>query len=633
MPVGCALLGACVFSCADAASPRAPAPTGFPSGSAGSSEAGAGSPEAGAVVDPGPRLGANVGPNGVTFRVWAPTARGVRVVGDFPEHDVPLAAEANRELSATVKGAHAGSTYKLVFEGPNGQVERVDPYCREILSDGVTCRVVDPNAFSWKSGAFARPSRASSIVYEMHVGSFAVEQGQAAGTFTAARARLAQLAELGVDVVELMPVHYGAGRANSWGYGPQHFFALRNAYGSPDDLRAFVDEAHRLGIAVWIDTVFNHTNGSKQGPLMCFDLGCNDGSNGAYYFPPGQYASTPWGPRPNFPDPHVAEMIRDSHRQWLTEFRGDGFRIDSVSNVRAIDGAGTTPGGKELIVSINDLVHKAGALSVAEDLKGYDAITIRSADGGFGFDAQWDGFGWDVTGVLSGASDDARDLGVVERVLRGGYAGDPFARLVFTETHDTVGNGGARLPAKIDPANPTSYAARKRSILGATLMLTAPAMPMLFMGQEQLATAPFTDSPGPLPDATPQGLKVRAFYKDMIALRRNLGGGAGGLLDPNVEVLHRNDANKVIAYRRFGPSGQEVVVVLNLRNKAYTRYDVGVPSGGAWRIRLDTDWVAYGDDFGGGQSGAVNAIAQARDGQPFTLPVQLGAYGAVVLSR
>jgi 1,4-alpha-glucan branching enzyme len=126
---------------------------------------------------------------------------------------------------------------------------------------------------------------------------------------------------------------------------------------------------------------------------------------------------------------------------------------------------------------------------------------------------------------------------------------------------------------------------------------------------------------------------VRAFYKDMIALRRNLGGLSSGLLDAGVEILHRNDTNKVIAYRRFGASGEDVIVVLNLRNKAYAEYDVGVAAPGPWRIRLDTDWQIYGDDFGGGQVGSVTALVKMKDGKPYALPVKLGAYAAVVFSR
>jgi 1,4-alpha-glucan branching enzyme len=326
-------------------------------------------------------------------------------------------------------------------------------------------------------------------------------------------------------------------------------------------------------------------------------------------------------------------MLLASARQWLDEFRGDGFRWDSVSNIRGVDGVGTTPGGRELLVAANELTHQRGAATVAEDLKGFVPLTQPPSAGGFGFDAQWDGFGYDVASLLVPPSDDARDVGIAERYLLGGYAGDGFARVLWTENHDTVGNGGARLPVRIDGAAPEGLAARRRSMLAAVLLMTTPGVPMLFMGQESLSTQGFTDPPAPLPAPTAQGAQVRAFYKDMIALRRNLGGKSQSLLEPGVDILHRSDTIKVIAYRRRGPSGEDVLVIVNFRNKPYTTYNFGVPSAGSWRVRLDTAWKAYGADLDGGQTGNIATLPMGWDAQPYTLPVRLGAYGAVVLTR
>ncbi len=582
--------------------------------------------------DAGPRMGANVSEQGVEFRVWAPHATAAWVEGDFGA-SVALAPEPGGLFYAQVSAAREGSVYRFSLETPAGKVARVDPYCRQLEPDGKSCKVIHPGSYAWSTPPFQHPPRNALVVYELHVGSFAVPNGTAVGTLERARGRLAELAELGVNVVELMPVQAFGGRANSWGYNPQLFFAPKASYGTADDLRRFVDEAHAKGLAVWLDTVVNHVDGWRQAPLVCFDGHCPDGAWGVHFFPPGPYATTPWGPRPNYAEPQVASMLLASARQWLEEFRGDGFRWDSVSNIRAQDGNGTTPGGKALLVAANELTRARGGFSVAEDLKGYAAITQPVSKGGFGFDAQWDGFGYDVVNQLAPYADDGRDLGAIEGALRGGFSGDGFARLLWTENHDTVGNGGARLPVRVDAATPESFAGRRRSMLAAALLFTSPGVPMLFMGQETLATTGFTDPPVPLPAATPVGAKVRAFYKDLIALRRNLGGKSGGLLEPGVDVLHRNDANKVIAYRRRGPSGEDVLVVLNLRNRAYARYDFGVPAGGKWSVRLDADWKRYGDDFAGGQQGLIDALDTPRDGQPFTLPVQLGAYGVVVLTR
>ena len=326
-------------------------------------------------------------------------------------------------------------------------------------------------------------------------------------------------------------------------------------------------------------------------------------------------------------------MLAASVDTWMSELRADGFRWDSVSNIRALDGQGTTPGGKDLLTRINDRVHALHGLSVAEDLKGYGAITQSTASGGFGFDAQWDGFGYTMTNVIVPPSDTGRDLGQVVGALQGNSGGDPFGRLLYLENHDIVGNGGARIPNRIDGANPTSFAARKRSMLGALVMLTTPGVPMLFMGQEWLATAPFLSPPVPLAGPTAEGALVRAFYRDMVRLRRNLDGQAGGLSDSGVEIVHRNDTAKVLGYRRFGASAEDVLVVANFSSTAFATYNVGAPDADPWRVRVNTDLPAYGSDFTGTQSGSVTPVLGATDGKPYALPLVLGPYSAIVLTR
>ena len=126
-----------------------------------------------------------------------------------------------------------------------------------------------------------------------------------------------------------------------------------------------------------------------------------------------------------------------------------------------------------------------------------------------------------------------------------------------------------------------------------------------------------------IPAPTAAGEKIRAFYKTMIGLRRTI----PGLSKPGVEVFHRNDPAKVIAYRRG-----DAVVVVNLRNKAYTRYDVGVASAGPWKVRLDTNDKAYGDELGDAKGGTITAMVGAKDGKPYTLPLELGPYSAMILT-
>ncbi|MBL8950197.1 MAG: alpha amylase C-terminal domain-containing protein [Myxococcaceae bacterium] len=574
-------------------------------------------PIADAGVDAGtpPPFGATTTAGITTFRVWAPNAS--RAAVDLDGERLTMTPQPQGTFAAMT--ASPVTRWRYVFDNAH---ERLDPYCRQITADRQWCLMTSATPYTFRP--FTKPARNEAIVYELHIGSFSTAAGMAHGTFASAQAKLPELAELGINVIELMPVHAFGGNPNGWGYNPHLFFAPKPSYGTPEELKAFIDEAHRLGIAVWSDLVINHTDGWRQAPLSCFDGHCPNGAWGIYFFGPGPYAETPWGPRPNYTEPRVTEMLLGSAKQWLTELNGDGFRIDSVSNIRAIDGSGTTPGGREVLVKLNELTQQHGGLSIAEDLKGYGELTKSKSAGGFGFDAQWDGFGYDVMNVLVPFADDDRDLGAIERALKGGYNGDGFARLLWTENHDTVGNGGARLPTKIDSQNPESFAARRRSMLAAVVLFTSPGMPMLFQGQEQLASGGFVDPPAQLAAPTARGLEVRAFYKALIGLRRS----EEGLKHGDLQVLHFNDANKVIVYKRG-----ETLVILNLRNRAYTRYDFGVPMGGTWRVRLDSDALEFGSDFGGGQSGSIEAIEAVKDGQPFTLPVKLGAYGAVVLTR
>ncbi len=573
----------------------------------------------------GKRVGANVYEGGVEFRVWAPDAKSAAVTGDFGRSE--LAPEADGYFGAKVDGAKAGQKYRFAITAPDGsELSRLDPRARAVSGgDGV---VVDPKTFAWKANAFTPPPREQTILYELHVGSFTD-----AGTFAAAIDQLDRLVDLGVNAIELMPVNLHGGGKSGWGYNPDGWFGPQPDLGAPDDLRRLVDEAHARGIAVLLDVVYNHYDGWSQAPLRCFDAACAAGGAGPYFFEPGQYAKTPWGPRPKYDAKAISDFLADDVYAWTFEYRIDGFRHDSVSNVRALDGQGSVPGGVDVLRRMNDVTAQTrpGALRIAEDLKGYGAVTAPPSSGGLGFDTQWAGL-YDVVNAVTAASDDARNLQAVRGAVEGAFNGDPFQRLLYVETHDTAGNDGARLPAKIDGADPTSQTARKLSLVAAGALLTTPGVPMIFMGQEMLETTKFEQTPASL-DWTKADTfgAFRAFYKDMIALRRS----EPGLRGAHVAVTHLNDVspNKVIAWRRWNAGGDDVVVIASFAGKRYTRYDVGVPDGGTWRARVDGDDVKYGADFGSAGPTAVAVSAQPKDGLPYTASIALGPYSVVVLTH
>jgi len=575
---------------------------------------------------------------GVEFRVWAPNATRAFVKGAEIGR-TELAKESGGYFGGRVDVAHAGHRYRFELTTADGQtVDRMDPRARMVA--GGEAVVVDPRTYTWKSKSTFTPSaRERSVIYEMHIGSFHAPKGPSTGNFIDAIAKLDALQELGVDAVELMPINLHG--SHGWGYNPQLYFAPHESFGTPDDIRAFVDAAHERGIAVILDIVFNHYDGWSQAPLRCFDASattCGSGTHGIYFFENEPYKKTPWGPRPDFSKKEVSDFFADNIFFWMNEYRIDGFRHDSVSNVRAIDGQGTVPGGADLLRRLNVVAkdHSPASLLVAEDLKGHAPITLSIPNNGLGFDTQWDGgFHWAVTGAAVAANDDARDLAAVRNTLLGTYNNDPFQRLLYVESHDTAGNDhGNRLPFRIDSANPTSLAARRRTMLAAGVLLTAPGVPMLFMGQEMLNTTKFAVQPAPLDWASANAnanAGVLSFHRDMIRLRRNLDGSSAGLSSKNITVTHLNDTqgNKVIAYRR-----DNVMVIANFGGKKYTRYDIGLPSGGAWVARMDSDSVRYGSDLGGAQepTAVTNVVQQARDGLPFMGAITLGAYSIVVLT-
>jgi 1,4-alpha-glucan branching enzyme len=570
----------------------------------------------------------------VSFRVWAPHATAALVEGDFGA-SVPLVAGDGGVFGAVVPGAQAGQRYRFALTSGAQMLPRLDPRAR--ASDGDWSVIVDPAAYAWKSGSFTPPARPEAVVYELHIGSFAAS-GAGTGTFLSAIDRLDSLADLGVNVIELMPTNQFGGSAGGWGYNPQGYFAPRPDYGSPDDLRRLVDEAHARGIAVLLDLVYNHYDGWSKAPLRCFDGDCPGNSPGVYFFGAGAYQTTPWGPRPDYTNPQVASFLLDGVTLWLQDYRVDGFRWDSTSNIRGVDGKGEVPGGRDLLRQANERAAaiRPGVIRIAEDLKGESLLTAPlSASGGLGFDAQWDGLGYPLIAAIVGSDDKARDLGAVRAAMGTSYNGDPFARVLFSENHDLVGNGSARLPSRIDGADPGSWAARKRSMLAAAVVLTTPGVPMLFMGQEMLARGPFANPPDPLDWSLADAYApVRSFYRDMIRLRRNLEGHSAGLLGSHLDIYHVNDGAKVFAYRRWQESGDDVIILVNFSGKPYTEYDLGLPAAGPWQIRLDSDHQGYSTDFAGGNATTtVATTGKPRDGLPFTGGVALGAYSLVVLSR
>jgi 1,4-alpha-glucan branching enzyme len=236
---------------------------------------------------------------------------------------------------------------------------------------------------------------------------------------------------------------------------------------------------------------------------------------------------------------------------------------------------------------------------------------------------------------LSIAEDGYRDVSAIAGAINTRYAGDAFRRVIYTESHDEVANGKMRLTSEIDSADPGGYYARKRSLLGASLVLSSPGVPMLFQGQEFLENEWFRDEVPLDWRKYEQFAGIYRAYKDLIALRKNSAGTSAGLQGQQCDVYHQNPESKVVAFLRSQDSAAgTVLVVANLSVKPFEKYVIGAPAAGTWRVLINTDAKVYSDDFGGLQvPEVVEALASGADGKEFSLELPIGPYATIILSQ
>ncbi len=587
-----------------------------------------------------PGMGAVVYPGGVTFRVWAPGSTRVFVAGDFNGWSTTaneLGNEFNGNFSTDVAGAQAWQKYKYFIHTPWGaQIWRGDPRAGQVENSVGASIVYNPSGYTWKNG-FGTPSFNEQVIYEMHVGTFNDAPGFGPGNWQSAKARLDSLQQLGINMIELMPIAEFPADF-SWGYNPSFPFAPETSYGTPEDMKSFVDAAHARGIGVILDVVHNHY-GPSDLPMWCFTGECF-GQGGHYFYNDGR-ANTPWGDtRPDYGRPEVREYIKDNALWWLNEYRLDGLRWDATSYIRSVDGSGQGLGdGWNAMRYANDEINRTQPwkISIAEDLRNDAAMTQSTPAGGAGFDSQWDGrFVHPIRAAVIEQNDASRDMNAVAGAITAKYNGQASQRVIYTESHDEVANGHARVPEEIWPGNAGSWAAKKRSTLGAALVFTSPGIPMIFQGQEILEDGFFSDT-DPV-DWNKQNSfgGIRTLYGDLIKLRRNWFNNTRGLRGENVNVHHINHGSKVIAFHRWqaGGPGDDVVVVANFSTQQFSNYRVGFPRGGLWRVRFNSDWNGYSPDFGNAAVFDTDANGGAMHGMGQSATVTtLAPYSVVVFSQ
>lgn len=568
--------------------------------------------------------------DGVAFRLWAPHADGVAVTGDFDEWSASqhvLTHEGGGYWYAEVPGATPGQEYQYVLTLGEQTAYRIDPYARAVTTSVGNGIIVDPTAFDWGGDDFRCPPHEDLVIYETHIGSFVAPEGShgGVGDLDGLTGKLDYLQALGVNAIELMPLMEFAGDY-SWGYNPAHVFAVESSYGGPEALRGFVKEAHRHGIAVIIDVVYNHFGPSDLG-LWQFD-GWSEGGKGGIYFYNDWRSSTPWGDtRPDYGREEVRRFIRDNALMWLREFHADGLRLDMTPYMRSVDGSGwEIEEGWSLMRWIADSVReeRPDAIVIAEDLHAEMAVTSRGA-GGAGMHAQWDSqFVHPVREALTAARDEDRSMTAIAQAITARYH-HAFDRVIYTESHDEVANGKARVPSEVMATNADGWHAQKLATLGAALALTAPGIPMIFQGQEFLEDEWFRDSVPLDWERAEQFRDIVRMFRNLIWLRRNLGGDSPALRGEHVTMVDIDDDAKIVAFHRADDGGGHAVVVANFSAEPVNGR-IGVPGspGDQWRVRFNSDAGTYSQLFGDHHTPDIVLDEHGRghlDIAPYTLVV------------
>ena len=432
-------------------------------------------------------FGASLTTDGASFRLWAPAAKRVDLLLDRPH---PMLLNKDGWFSLDISGVKAGARYKFRIDDEIDVPDPASAFQPEDVSG--PSEVIDHTSYRWRATDWRGRPWQETVVTEAHVGTFTQQ-----GTYRAMIDRLDHLAATGITALELLPLADFAG-ARNWGYDGVLWYAPDSASGRPDDLKALIDEAHLRGLMVFLDVVYNHF-----------------GPEGNYLgrYAPGFFtdAQTPWGSAIDYRVPQVRAFAIENALYWLREYRFDGLRLDAVHTIAEL---GEIPMLHDLSAAVGDLAAEAGRhihLVLENDDNRVSVLDAEQDPPRGKYRAQWNDdyhHAWHVllTGETQGYYSDfqrsplrdiARSLGSGfvyqgeasahrDGQLRGEPSGGlaPTAFINFLQNHDQIGNRalGDRLEGTV-PSEATEAA------LAITLL--APAIPMLFMGEEWGSKTPF----------------------------------------------------------------------------------------------------------------------------------------------
>jgi 1,4-alpha-glucan branching enzyme len=623
-------------------------------------------------------LGATIVPGGVNFRAWAPRASEVRVIGDFNKWVVTdpgglLQPVGDETWAGFIPGLGKNSQYLYHVIGPGGPAYKRDPRARLLTSQpafpNCNCLVDDTN-FPWHQTGFRPPAFNELIQYQLHVGTFHIATGNLDGDFLDVALQLPYFASLGINALQIMPVvefstQFGLGYNGTDYFSPeneygvddpvklQNYFTQINAllaarhqpvYTDPsvlnwcrNQLRALVDLCHVYGIAVLFDVVYNHAGGGfDDNSLWFFDAMPKGDNNNSLYFTSQGYVG---GLVFAYWNQNVKQFLIDNASFFYQEYRIDGFRFDQVSVVDQYGGWG-------MVQACTSTCHyiKPEAILIAEYWPVNPYVVSPVGNGGAGFDATWNDKLRDsirnAIGQSSGGASATVDLDSVAGAIQSFALPAQWRAVNCVENHDIVKAGAeARIPHLADPGNARSWYARSRSRVATGLLLTAPGIPMLFMGQEFLEDKQWSDNPADgltpwwagLQGGDTSMVNHLRFTSDLIALRRH----QPALRSEMVHAYYLNNQNRVLVFHRWLDGiGRDVVVVASLNDSTWWSYDLGFPGGGQWLEVFNSDiydnWV---NPQLAGNGGQIYAGGGPLDNMPASATIVIPANSIVVFAR
>lgn len=629
-------------------------------------------------IHPDTPMGANLVADGATFRCWAPRATSVYVVGDFNNRRRDDASLLTRNEQGHwwgfIPAVKDRQRYMFYVVGLGGEGVKRDPYARELESPFPSRCVVRRTDFPWHQSGYVTPPFHEFVIYQLHVGTFFTPNlPHKGGTFLDVARKLPHLSDLGVTALQLMPIQefqtaFSLGYNGTDYFSPEMDFAVadedlapyvadvndlldakgqrpyqvKELRGEMNQLKALVDLCHLHGMAVLLDVVYNHAGGDfGDQSLYFFDRQDPAGGqrNSLYFTDKGHAGGLVF----DFAKPEVRDFLIHNAKFFLDEYRVDGFRYDQVSVIDH-DGA---PQGWRFCQDLTSTLHgqRPAALNHAEYWN-VNPYVVKPPPEGAGFDTTLtDGLRIAVRDVIGNASSpDERPLnmtGLARSLWPEGF-GEQWRFVQGPENHDIVYNGRELRIARLgDPDHPRSWFARSRARVATGLSLTAPGIPMLFMGQEFLEDKQWADDFvahhdlllywAGLDQGDKQMLDHLRFTRELLDLRRR----SPALRGQGFRVVHVHDQNRVLAFHRWVEGeGHDVIVVAHLANFTRVGYRIGFPGGGDWREVFNSDvyenWVNAGVM---GNGGRVVADLQPLHGFNASSAVVLPANSLMVFAR